>query len=45
MLDGTIRCSEKGVVMSSMPALRLRGRGDRVRLRKIGRWDRDPLVK
>ncbi|HZA32100.1 MAG TPA: hypothetical protein VE462_11350 [Propionibacteriaceae bacterium] len=31
--------------MSSMPALRLRGRGDRVRLRKIGRWDRDPLVE
>ena len=27
------------------PALRLRGRGDRVRLRKIGMWNRDPLAE
>jgi hypothetical protein len=27
----------------SAPALRLRGRGERVRLRRIGTWNRDPL--
>jgi hypothetical protein len=31
--------------MTSAPALRLRGRGDRVRLRRIGRWNRDPLAE
>jgi hypothetical protein len=29
--------------MTRRQALRLRGRGDRVRLRRIGRWNRAPL--
>jgi hypothetical protein len=30
--------------MVTRPALRLHGRGERVRLRRIGRWNRDPLT-
>jgi hypothetical protein len=30
--------------MVTQPALRLHGRGERVRLRRIGRWTRDPLA-
>jgi hypothetical protein len=29
--------------MTRTQALRLRGRGDRIRLRRIGRWNRAPL--
>jgi hypothetical protein len=29
--------------MTRSPALRLQGRGDRIRLRRIGRWNRAPL--
>jgi hypothetical protein len=29
--------------MRGSPALRLRGRGHRVRLHRVGRWDRAPL--
>jgi hypothetical protein len=29
--------------MVNAPALRLRGRNDRIRAYKIGRWNRDPL--
>lgn len=31
--------------MVNEPALRLRGRGDRIRLRRIGRWNRDPIAE
>lgn len=30
--------------MSGTPALRIRGRGDRMRLRRVGSWNRDPLA-
>jgi hypothetical protein len=30
--------------MDIQPALRLHGRGERVRLRRIGSWNRDPLT-
>jgi hypothetical protein len=31
-------------MMAANPALRIHGRGTRVRLRKQGRWGRDPLA-
>jgi hypothetical protein len=45
MLKQDDQAREEGCVMAGAPAMRLRGRGDRVRLRKIGRWNRDPLAE
>ena len=41
MLDDRRLGSEKGLCHDRHAALRLRGRGDRVRLRKIGHWNGD----